>query len=138
MTASAILQYPTIRQYMTSAVHTIEPTRSLAAAYGVMKRRRIRHLPVMERGKVVGLLSERDVRLVDGLPDVTPTSVRVEDVMVENVFTAPPDAPLGEIVETMIAKKLGAAIVIEGDRLVGVFTTIDALRALHDRLERQS
>jgi acetoin utilization protein AcuB len=138
MTATGVLQFPTLRQYMTGAVHTIAPSRSLAAAYGMMRRHRIRHLPVVEAGKVVGLLSERDVRLVDSLPNVTPMSIQVADVMVENVFTAPPDAPLGEVVETMIAKKLGAMIVIDGDRLVGVFTIVDALRALHDRLESRA
>jgi len=58
--------------------------------------------------------------------------------MVQDVFTVAPDTPIGEVIETMIEKKVGSAIVREGERLVGVFTTIDALQALHRLLERPS
>ncbi len=58
--------------------------------------------------------------------------------MVQDVFTVAPDTPIGEVIETMIEKKVGSAIVREGERVVGVFTTIDALQALHRLLERPS
>ena len=97
----------------------------------------IRHLPVLDGGKIVGLLSERDLLLVESLPGVNPTDVRVEEAMVQNVFTVEPETPVGEVVETMIERKLGSALVTEGERVIGVFTTIDALRALHELLERR-
>lgn len=62
----------------------------------------------------------------------------VEEAMVQDVFTVAPDTPIGEVIETMIEKKVGSAIVREGERVVGVFTTIDALQALHRLLERPS
>jgi acetoin utilization protein AcuB len=96
----------------------------------------VRHLPVLDGGRIVGLLSERDLFLVESLPGVNPTDVRVEEAMVENVFTVEPDAPIGEVVQTMIERKLGSAVVSEGDRAVGVFTTIDALQAFHELLEK--
>jgi acetoin utilization protein AcuB len=61
--------------------------------------------------------------------------VRVEEAMVEDVFTVTPEAPIGEVIETMIDRKLGSAVVTRGDRVLGVFTTIDALTALHRLLE---
>ena len=97
----------------------------------------IRHLPVLDGGKIVGLLSERDLLLVESLPGVNPTDVRVEEAMVQNVFIVEPETPVGEVVETMIERKLGTAVVTEGERVIGVFTTIDALRALHELLERR-
>jgi acetoin utilization protein AcuB len=121
---------------MTPAPHTIGRTRSLAAARQMMLEHRVRHLPVLDGGRIAGLLSERDLLLVESLPGVNPTDVRVEEAMVENVFTVAPDAPIGEIVETLIARKLGSAVVSEGERVVGVFTTIDALQALHELLEK--
>jgi len=121
---------------MTPAPHTIGRTRSLAAARQMMLEHRVRHLPVLDGGRSAGLLSERDLLLVESLPGVNPTDVRVEEAMVENVFTVAPDAPIGEIVETLIARKLGSAVVSEGERVVGVFTTIDALQALHELLEK--
>jgi acetoin utilization protein AcuB len=96
----------------------------------------VRHLPVLDGGRIVGLLSERDLFLVESLPGVNPTDVRVEEAMVEDVFTVGPDAPIGEVVQTMIERKLGSTVVTEGEQVVGVFTTIDALQALHELLER--
>jgi acetoin utilization protein AcuB len=56
--------------------------------------------------------------------------------MVQNVFTAEPDTPIGEVVATMIERKLGSTVICEGEQVVGVFTTIDALQALHVLLEK--
>jgi acetoin utilization protein AcuB len=135
-TAPAVRQFPVVGQYMTPGPHTIARNRSLAAARHLMLDEGVRHLPVLEGGRIVGLLSERDLLLVESLPGVNPTDVHVDEAMVEEVFTVPPDAPVGEVVETMIARKLGSAVVAQGDHVVGVFTTIDALRALHELLER--
>ena len=121
---------------MTDGPHTVGPTRSLAVARRMMLDQSIRHLPVLDGGKIVGLLSERDLLLVESLPGVNPTDVRVEEAMVQNVFTVEPETPVGEVVETMIERKLGSAVIVEAERVIGVFTTIDALRALHDLLER--
>jgi acetoin utilization protein AcuB len=122
---------------MTPAPQTIGPTRSLAVARRMMQEHGIRHLPVLDGGRIVGLLSERDLFLVESLPNVNPTDVRVEEAMVQEVFTVQPDTPIGEVVEQMIARKLGSAVVCDDDRVVGVFTTIDALGALHELLEER-
>jgi len=129
-----VRQFPVVRQYMTATPHTIGPTSSLAAARRIMVQHQVRHLPVLDGGRIVGQLSERDLFLVESLPNVNPTDVRVEEAMVQNVFTVGPDTPVGEVVETMIERKLGSAVVCEGERVVGVFTTIDALQALHETL----
>jgi acetoin utilization protein AcuB len=125
-----------VRQYMTPAPQSIGPTSSLASARRLMTQHRVRHLPVVDGGRIVGQLSERDLFLVESFPNVNPTDVRVEEAMVHDVFTVGPETPVGEVVETMIERKLGSAVVCEGERVVGVFTTIDALQALHETLER--
>ena len=124
-----------VRRFMTSGPHTITPTRSLAAARKLMRQHRIRHLPVLEGGHIVGLVSERDLAMVEAIPGVNPTVVRVEEAMVGDVFTVEPGAPVREVADTMIARKLGSAVVIDGERVIGVFTTIDALVALRDLLK---
>lgn len=135
-TVHTVPRSPTLRRYMTPGPHTIARNRSLSAARLVMLDEGVRHLPVLESGRVVGVLSERDLLLVESLPGVNPTDVRVEEAMVEDVFTAGPDAPLVAVVRTMIARKLGSAVIIDDDgRVVGVFTTVDALRALRDLLD---
>jgi acetoin utilization protein AcuB len=128
-------QFPTVRAYMSPSPLTINKGRPLAAAQALMREHRIRHLPVLEGGQVVGVLSERDVLLVESMPGVNPTVIRVEEAMVQNVFQVSPDDPVADVVETMIDRKLGSAVVVDHDRTVGVFTTIDALRAFHEHLE---
>jgi acetoin utilization protein AcuB len=122
---------------MTPGPHTITRRRSLSTAQELMRTQRIRHLPVLEAGQIVGLLSQRDLLLVETLPGVNPTDVRVEEAMVMDVVTVAPDAPVGEVVESMLERKIGSVVVTDGDRVVGVFTTIDALRALHELLEER-
>ncbi len=123
----------TIREYMTPAPLTIGAEQMLTVANELMRKRRIRHLPVLRAGRVVGILSQRDVALICGLPSVDPAEVPVEDAMTETVYTVRPETPLDEVAATMAANKYGAALVVgERDRIVGVFTTVDALHALAD------
>jgi acetoin utilization protein AcuB len=133
-----VRQFPTVGQFMTPSPVTIASNRSLAAARRVMLENHVRHLPVLRGGRIVGLLSERDLLLVESLPGVNPTAVKVEEAMVENVFAVPADAPIAEVVETMVERKLGSAVIADGEHVVGVFTTIDAMAALHQLLEQQS
>jgi acetoin utilization protein AcuB len=127
-------QYPTVRQYMTAMPCTIGREASLAAARKSMLAHSIRHLPVLDGGKIVGLLSERDLLLVETLPGVDPAAVRVEEAMVASPFVVSPDTSVADVVQWMVDRKVGSAIVGEWERAMGVFTTIDALRALSDLL----
>ncbi len=135
--AAPVRQYPEVREHMTPSPLTITPTSSLSKAVKVMRDNHVRHLPVVDGGRVVGVLSQRDILIMESLPGVNPTEVRVEEAMVRDVFTVGPEAAVGEIIETMIDRKLGSTIVCEGERVLGVFTTVDALRALHALLERR-
>ena len=122
---------------MTPSPLTIAPTSSLSKAVKTMRGHRVRHLPVVDGDRVVGVLSQRDILIMESLPGVNPTEVQVEEAMVRDVFTVGPEAPVGEVIETMIDRKLGSTIVCEDGRVLGVFTTIDALRALHALLARR-
>ncbi len=127
-------QFPQLRNYMTPTPHTIGHQQPLIVAQRMMHDHGIRHLPVLDGGKLVGLLSERDVLLVESLPGTDPTEVRAEEAMSQDILTANPDAALADVVETMVERKLGSAVAIDGEHVVGVLTTVDALRALLDRL----
>jgi acetoin utilization protein AcuB len=129
---------PLVRDYMTPLVHTIGRDQTLETAHRLMRRFRIRHLPVLERGKLVGILSLRDLNLIETLPDVVPAEVTVEDAMVADPYLVPPDAKLRDVVEEMAKRKLGSVLIVQGKRLAGVLTTVDALRALLDALDARS
>jgi acetoin utilization protein AcuB len=115
---------------MTPAPFTIGKDQSLTTAFRLMREHHIRHLPVLEEGKLVGLVSIGDLRLMETLQDVRDDDVTVEEAMSQDPFAVGPATSLKKVAETMVAKKYGSAVVVENNKVVGVFTTIDALRAL--------
>jgi len=129
---------PTLQKYMTTTPHSIGVDQTLAKAHEMMREHGIRHLPVLTGGRLVGLVTERDLRLVESLKDVDPHVVKVEDAMSTSVYAVRPDSPLDEVVGTMGQKKYGSAVVMQNEKVVGMFTTVDICRAfaelLHTRL----
>ena len=124
-----------LRDYMTSEPHSIGKDQTLSAAHELMRAHNIRHLPVLHGGRLAGLLSMRDLLLIETLPDVDPTSIRVEEAMTQDIYTAGPDEPLAQVARAMAERKLGSAVAVEHGRVVGVFTTVDALRALSENID---
>jgi acetoin utilization protein AcuB len=120
----------TIADRMTPTPHLIGAEQSMAAAHAVMRTNGIRHLPVLHGGKLVGVVSQRDLHFIESLEDVDPDDVRVEEAMTQDVYAVPPRTPLREVVSEMAERKLGSAVVVDGQKIVGVFTTVDALDTL--------
>lgn len=125
---------PTIQKYMTTAPHSIGAEQTLAHAHEVLREHKIRHLPVLKGGALVGMITQRDLALVETLKDVDPKTVLVEDAMSTSLYTVAPDAQLDEVVSEMAEKKYGSAIVVQNHKVVGIFTTVDVCTALADLL----
>jgi len=124
-----------IAKYMSAGPHTIGREQSLAAARQLMNKSHVRHLPVLHGGKLVGVISERELDVIGALPGSKQLSV--EDAMVPDVYVTSEDTDLATVVSDMARLKLGSAIVVKGDDVVGVFTAVDGLRALADLLRSQ-
>jgi acetoin utilization protein AcuB len=120
---------------MTPSPHTIGRQQPLTVARALMHQHRIRHLPVLDGGQLVGVLSERDLGVVESLPGTDAARITVEDAMTGGTYVVTPDAPLGAVAEDMAQMKLGSAVVMEGGRVAGVFTSVDALSALASLLQ---
>jgi acetoin utilization protein AcuB len=127
-----------IGEHMTEAPHSIGADQSLAVAHQMMRAHGIRHLPVLRAGKLVGVVSQRDLYLVETLRDVDPTSASVEEAMTQDAYAVARTTPLARVARTMADKKIGCAIVMEDGEVVGIFTAVDALRALARVLEAAS
>lgn len=124
---------------MTSCPLTIGRAESLAAAHRIMRAHRIRHLPVMDQETLVGIVSLRDLHLIETLADVDPEMVLVEDAMIEEPYRVSPDTPLEEVARQMAEHRSSSAIVVdETGGVVGMFTTVDALAALAAVLSQAS
>jgi acetoin utilization protein AcuB len=133
-----VMLMPTLSRYMTRKPWTIARTATLTEAHLLMREHRIRHLPVMDGENVVGMVTMRDLHLIETLPGVSPDEVQVEDAMSPDVFVASERDELASVVERMSEARLGSAIVMGPGGLVGIFTAVDALRALADILRREA
>jgi acetoin utilization protein AcuB len=119
-----------IRDVMRPGAFTIGATDCLGNAYSAMNRSRIRHLPVMSNGKLVGMLSERDVLAARTRVDDTDWwTVPVSSAMQAPAQTAGPDDSLTEVAGRMALAKIGAMPVVERGKLLGLATVTDVLEA---------
>lgn len=125
---------PQVREFMTAAPVTVQSDASLVEVQVLMRRHGVRHLPVRKNGSLVGVVSDRNVQAEIGSP--YGERYTAEDVMISDPFTVPPHAELDGVVAAMAEEKYGCVLVQdEGGELLGIFTTVDACRALRQVLE---
>lgn len=123
---------PQILAYMTPFPYSIDVDAPLAEAHAFLRERHIRHLPVTERGDLVGVLTDRDIKLALG-PDLGSPPERelaVREVFQPETYVVDAGTPLLTVAATMAERHVGSALVTRGGKLVGIFTTTDACRAL--------
>lgn len=118
-----------MRSVMTPVPTTIDEDTDLTTARRTLREKKIRHLPVVHEGKLTGILSERDTRLVSLLPEIS--KMAVADIMSRNPLTVSEEMPVLEAVAKMAEKKYGCLIVTDpSGGISGIFTSQDALRLL--------
>jgi acetoin utilization protein AcuB len=123
---------PRVRDFMTSMPGTIDSDHTVEQAREMMLSFKARHLPVVRDGKLLGILSERDIAVAASLGR-NGSAHTVEEAMTTPPFTCGPEAHLHAVATEMAEHKYGTAIVVERDdplHVIGLFTTVDALRAL--------
>lgn len=123
----------TVRSYMTPSPHTIGVGQPVAKAVALLRQHSIRHLPVLRGGTLDGIVTERDLALIERL-DVNAAQLTVEDAMTSDVYEVAPTAALADVAAEMAARKLGSAIVVEHHVVIGILTTVDVCTALGDVL----
>ncbi len=134
-TPPSVLGDTPIRSLMTASPACIAAHRTLADAWSEMQRERVRHLPVLEGGVIVGMISQRDLGLLGAQVPGKLADIRVEEAMSSDPYIVSADAPLRAVVGTMAARRIGAAIIVERGDVSGVFTTTDAVGVLQKLLE---
>lgn len=121
----------TLERYMTRHPHSIRVDEKAGTASKLMASLGVRHLPVLDGGQLVGVISDRDLKIAN-------ESTRVSDVCIDEPYTVDIETSLFIVATTMSEKKIGSAIVTEDGRLAGIFTATDACRALADTLAPRS
>ncbi len=121
-----------VREIMHLDPIIIDPESSLDEAYALMREKGVRHLPLVEDGRLVGIVTDRDLRLATSCLRDRPFSpeARLREIMKFPVHTADPLDPVEVVARTMRELKIGCMPVVEEDRLVGIVTGIDLLDAM--------
>jgi acetoin utilization protein AcuB len=126
-----------VRSRMTADVKTVSPETTLADALAVSRAHRIRHLPVVVGDRLVGLVTDRDLRLAmppiwaDHQEDlqIALRTRTVGELMTSRIITSSPDLPIEEAGKLLYENRIGCLPILDGDRLVGILTETDLLRA---------
>jgi acetoin utilization protein AcuB len=135
-----------ISGWMSTSVYTVKPKDPLVDAFELMRVHRIRHVPVVDKGHLVGIVSDRDLRqamparskLVEGhiAYGKALMETSVEKVMTRKPITIAVDASLDEAAEIICREKIGALPVVDDDKLVGIISAEDLLWAFHTNPHR--
>ena len=128
-----------VLEWMTPNPITATPRTTLPEANRIMKERRVRRLPVVEDGRVVGMLTSGDLR--EAAPSMATSlsvfelnylleKVTVDKIMKRHVITVAPKTSIRGAASIMLHKKISGLPVVDGDRLVGIITESDVFRML--------
>lgn len=119
-----------VEEFTTPNPITADEEASVDDLKRIMSENGIRHIPIVKDRQVVGLVSDRDLRVVSGLNLDEKALVSAKDIMSTDPVSVSADAALDEVAYEMSNRKIGSVIVNEGDHFLGIFTATDALNAL--------
>ena len=118
-----------VRDLMTELPHTIGNDISVKKASKMMHEHHCHHLPVLHSGHLVGLLSQRDLKMASA--GSNNEDLKVEALMSDDPFVVKGNTPVRSVIEKMMANQIGSVIIQgEADKPWGIFTTNDALKLL--------
>jgi acetoin utilization protein AcuB len=128
---------------MTTGVITVDVDQPIRGAWDLVEGRRLRRFPVLSDGKLVGIVTDRDLRNATASSvvlterkyhDYLLDSIKIESIMSPDPVTISPDADLREAAKRLLELKVGGLPVVEQGRLVGIITETDMIEALVDLL----
>jgi CBS domain-containing protein len=122
---------PAIKSVMTPFPHAVDIDAPITEAQVFMREHHIRHLPVTENHKLVGVLTDRDIKLYLGPELVYPKvgETRVRDVYLDHPYIVDLNERLDVVLQNMADRHIGSVLVTRNGRLAGVFTVTDVCRS---------
>jgi CBS domain-containing protein len=128
---------PIVGAVMTSFPYSIDSAETVNNIEKMMDQHNIRHLPVQENGRVVGIVSERDLHHVikRSASAVEKNKVVARDIMVAEPYVVPFRTPLNQVVAEMARRHIGSAIILRRGKLAGILSAMDVCRILAEYLE---
>ncbi|MDX1431088.1 MAG: CBS domain-containing protein [Gammaproteobacteria bacterium] len=130
---------PPVKSVMTPFPHSVEIEAPIHEARLFMREHGIRHLPVTANGVLVGIVTDRDIKLLLG-PDFDypkEAELTVRDAFLDDPYEVDLEEPLDNVLVEMAERRIGSALVTRKGKLAGVFTVTDACRAFGEHLREQ-
>jgi acetoin utilization protein AcuB len=133
----------TVAEVMTPQVHTLPPEATLEDAILFERKHKVRHIPIVENGRLVGIVTDRDIKratpsLVGGIDqdnyELMTRTTPVSRIMTRDPITGAPSTTLREALELFSARRVGCLPVLDLDMVVGIVTSTDLLRAFGEHL----
>jgi acetoin utilization protein AcuB len=115
---------------MTPSPRTVSPATALSDARDIMAQEQIRHLPVVDGGRVVGIVSARDILVVEDIRVFASYDTTVDAAMAADPISVPSSTAIGHVVKTMAKEDIGCVLIVDDGKLVGIFTDVDAVKLL--------
>lgn len=125
----------TIESVMHPQPYTINISADLATAISTLKEHGIRHLPVKEANGLVGVLTERDIDFALRVDRKNAEEMLVRDAFTTDPYVVQPKTSVAEVAARMAHDHIGCALIVDGQKLLGIFTTVDACRVLSETLK---
>lgn len=131
------VKMPVVGSVMTSFPYFVEVDDSANKMERMMDEHAIRHLPVQDRGKVIGIVSERDLHhyVKRDAPTAEKETIQARHIMIPDPYIVPFRAPLNEVVREMAKRRIGSVIIQRHGKLAGILSAIDICRILGEYLE---
>ncbi len=125
-----------VKSIMRPFPYTVRRDAQALEANALMDEHQIRHLPVIDDRGLVGVVSDRDIKLLFGIVSIDHRleDLLVEDAFVEDAYIVDMNAPLKEVLLTMADKHIGSVLVTHKGKLAGLFTTVDVCRSFGEYL----
>jgi acetoin utilization protein AcuB len=136
-----------VAERMRTAVVLVSPSDSVRTALKLLGEQQIRHLPVVKDGKLVGIVTDRDIRLV--FPSAVTAGNKEQDaldvleklsvgqIMTKRVITVSPEASIADAARLLLERRIGGLPVVHGDLLVGIITKTDILAAFVEIMQKK-
>ena len=128
------MNLPKIKSVMTAFPYSIEADAGIDDALEMMNSHQIRHLPVTEQHKLIGIVSQRDAQTATALGEKFAKQVLVGDVCTRDPYSVDMSTPLVTVVSEMAERRIGSVVVMKNEKIAGIFTTTDACAYLAELL----
>jgi acetoin utilization protein AcuB len=130
---------PSVGSVMTPFPFFADAEDTVAKVERLMRRHKIRHIPVQRHGEVIGIVSERDLHRWSGetAPGADKTAVCAGEIMVSSPYIVPFDTPLSEVATEMNRRRIGSTLVVRQGKLAGILSAMDICRILAELLDAE-